>query len=463
MNTEATTTAHGAGGSATAGRPIAYLRRSSHTTAGGAGAVSYEVQQEAVRALAARYGDPDPHLMVDWNISGRRADRREYQKLCTAVETGQASSVYAYSLSRLGRSTVELLRLMELCAAKRVPVRLAKEGDLDPTTSHGRLYLTVLAAVATFESEVASERGRDRTAAMREQGAFVGKPSYGWVHGTDGRLVPVPDEQAVIQQVLQEYARTHSYREVARILNGAGIPTPTAKRGERGASDHWKDGTVKRIVTRGTGPGIPEQRDRTRKGSRRLPTAAFQRLLRCAECDGTMTSATKHYRTADGAPHVWVGYVCQRARLTSGHGRAMVADATVREWAREELGFLRLRKQVEDTPEDVEQQRAVLDAQLGRIVEMREDGLITRAESQERAAKVNAARAALEARAVVTRVPRADWNWPAEDIQPVLAALWEHVTVDCRNPDETPHRRGGHTFTAEWRDRSMRRTDEEVA
>jgi len=441
-------------------QPYAYLRRSSHTTSAGAGVVSYEVQQEAVRTLAARYEDPEPRQLVDWNISGKRADRKGYQELRRAVESGLASTVYAYSLSRLARSVPELRSLMDLCASKGVPVRLAKEGEIDAKTAHGKLFLNMLAAVAEFESDVAAERGKDRTAAMRDRGAFVGKPSYGWVHGTDGKLVPVPEEQAVIRLVLDEYARVHSYKAVARMLNDRSIPPPSAQRDERGAAGHWKDGTVKRIVTRGAGPGIPERRDRTRKGSRSLPTAAFQRLLRCAECGTTMTTTTKHYRTADGEPHTWTGYVCQRARLATGHGRAMVADATAREWARGEMARLVVPERVTTSEED-EQARAALDAQMARIVEMREDGLITRAESLERAAKVSAARAALEDRTVIEDVGTVDWDWSPDLIQPVLAAVWEHVTVDCRNPDNRPNRRGGHTFKAVWRDPSLRLSDAE--
>src|SRR5262249_12719345 len=102
----------------------AYLRKSSvHDPAR---EVSYEVQESSVRKLAELNGDKKPVILSDWDKSGRLdASRRPgYQALLDAIEGGRATAVYSYSLSRLARSTKQLLELANLCRARKVPLRL---------------------------------------------------------------------------------------------------------------------------------------------------------------------------------------------------------------------------------------------------------------------------------------------------------------------------------------------------
>src|SRR5262245_55125494 len=129
--------------------PVAYLRRSSSSKDGAGGRVSYDVQRAAVLDLARRHGDPEPELVTEWGLSGaaqagvfggtgRGGRRRAFGDLRERIAAGSVSALYAYSLSRLARSTRDLLDLAELCAGGGVPIRLAKEGDLDFATPHGR-------------------------------------------------------------------------------------------------------------------------------------------------------------------------------------------------------------------------------------------------------------------------------------------------------------------------------------
>src|SRR5687767_12505417 len=107
-------------------RPLAYLRRSGTTTNGGH--VSYAVQEAAVLELAQRDGHGDVERIVEWGKSGaaeagafggtgRGGRRKAYAVLKERIAAGEVSVLYAYSLSRLARSTRELLDLAETCAA----------------------------------------------------------------------------------------------------------------------------------------------------------------------------------------------------------------------------------------------------------------------------------------------------------------------------------------------------------
>ncbi len=412
--------------------PIAYLRRSHAGTANGNGRVSFDVQRAAVIEMAAHRGDPEPELIVEWGLSGaaavgafggtgRGGRRRGYLDLRAAIEGDQASAIYAYSLSRLARSTRELLDLAELCVAHGVPIRLAKEGDIDGTSPSGRLYLTVLAAVATFEAEVSAERARDRNEAMKERGAFLGRPPFGYLI-VDGALVPDPTTTPTLERVLMLYRDLKSPAKVARALNDAGVPAP-----QGGA---WGDGTIRRILAR-----QPDHRPpATVRGSRAVPASRFARLLVC-HCGRTLTSARKHYRTAAGEAREWMGYTCPGARYDRRHPKPRaVPESVILEAAKAEADRLRLPERVEIEAK-AEAVRADLDARRARIIDALEAGTITRAEADPRLARITAEAEAIEAEAVIVDVPRLDWAWPPEQVNAVLRALWERVEL---GPDLMP-------------------------
>src|SRR5207249_2313469 len=124
--------------------------------------VSHGAQEAAVRQLASRYGENGSLVILsDWDKSGRLGpDKRPgYKALLDAIESGQATAVYSYSLSRLGRSVPELSRLIAQCDKRKIPVRLYTD-NVDTSTASGRLLAHVLSDVAEFEADVASERVR---------------------------------------------------------------------------------------------------------------------------------------------------------------------------------------------------------------------------------------------------------------------------------------------------------------
>lgn len=409
--------------------PVAYLRRS-HATNGhdGNGRISFDVQRAAVLEVAARRGDPEPELIVEWGVSGaaaagafggtgRGGRRRAIHDLRRRIEAGEVSALYAYSLSRLARSTRDLLDLAETCTAHRVPIRLAKEGDIDGTTPSGRLYLTVLAAVATFEAEVAAERGKDRNAAMRDRGAHVGRPPFGWLIGDEGRLVPDPVTGPTVKRVLKLYRQLKSPAKVAQALNDAKIAAPKGGR--------WADGTIRRILARQPGARMPV----TVAGSRAVPAAAFARLIRCW-CGSLMTPQRKAYTTRTGEARTWVGYNCTTARYNRGHGRpSRIAEKAMLLAAKTEAQRLRLPELLA-IEEKAAASRADLDARRGRIIDALEAGTITRAEAEPRLAKIASQVEAIEAETIIIKVPTIDWTWPPERLNEVLRTLWTDIRLD---------------------------------
>jgi len=256
--------------------PVAYLRRSSANTSNGAGRISYAVQEASVLELARRHGDTEPEILTEWGRSGadrarkysgtgRGGKRGAYLALRERITAGSVSTLYAYSLSRLARSTRELLDLAEACAESGTAIRVTKEGTLDFTTPSGRLYLTVLSGVATFEAETSRDRAMDRVANARETGRYLGAPPTGWTLA-DGALVH--GDRRAVDAVLAAFAQTGTYRQAARRLNEAGDVKPPK-------AESWSAQVVRTIVSRETGARTAP----ARRGSRTHPTNPLARLL----------------------------------------------------------------------------------------------------------------------------------------------------------------------------------------
>lgn len=396
----------------------AYLRKSSvHDPKR---EVSHEVQESAVRELAARHGDTDLTILSDWDKSGRLgADKRPgYRALLDAIGSGQATAVYSYSLSRLARSVPELSRLVGDCVARGVAVRLAVDA-VDTTTASGRLLTHVLASVAAFEADVASERVLAANAAKRARGERVGSVTfYGEREGED------------IDGVLAAFREARSFSGAARLLNERGVKTRTSTRG-------WWPSSVAHVVTRVQG-GHRRKAKGVRAGGSDFTLAG---LLRCPTC-GTRLTGT---RDRDGKR---VRYSCRLGSVRP-HARVSVSEHLILPAIREEVGRLVVPEEVEQV--DQGQARHDLEERKARVLDMFEAGHIDRDERESRLIAVYDAMERLDAKRTVVDVPEVDWSWPPRLLNRVLTAIFSeiHLTRDTFAPefDDT----GNGWWVPEWR------------
>lgn len=133
-------------------------------------------------------------------MTGTKRDRPELQKLLERLTPGD--TVVVESLSRLGRSTKDLIELMELFAAKEVQFVSLKE-QIDTATPTGKLLFTLMSAIAQFERDMIAERTKQGLAAARKRGRMGGRPRV---------------DQGAIQDALKLY-RTEKYtlKEIERL------------------------------------------------------------------------------------------------------------------------------------------------------------------------------------------------------------------------------------------------------
>lgn len=106
-------------------------------------------------------------------MTGTRKDRPELRKMLESLTEGD--TVVVESLSRLGRSTRDLLELTELFEKKGVHLISLKE-RIDTTSSTGRLLFTLMSAIAQFERDVIADRTREGLNSARARGHLGGRP-----------------------------------------------------------------------------------------------------------------------------------------------------------------------------------------------------------------------------------------------------------------------------------------------
>lgn len=366
--------------------------------------VSYEVQEAGVRGLAARHGDDEGLVLLsDWDKSGRLgADKRPgYRTLLEAIESGRATAVYSYSLSRLSRSVTELSRLVADCDARGIPVRLDKD-SIDTSTASGRLTANVLGSVAQFEAEVASERVRGANAAKLARGESLSTvPFYGDADADD------------LDAVLDAYREAGSYSGAARLLNARGVKPRTSKRG-------WWPSAVASIVDH----RIPSERVRSAGRGARAGGSDFllARLLRCPTC-GTRLTGT---RDRDGSR---VRYSCRLGSVTP-HPRTSVSEHLILPAIRAEVALLHPEGDAVSMAADDSPERDRLEAERMAVLDLYQHGDIDRPEMTRRLAGIDERASKLDSRLIVEAIPSIDWTEAPRPLNAALRALFDRVDLD---------------------------------
>jgi DNA invertase Pin-like site-specific DNA recombinase len=391
--------------------PVAYLRKSRVTSEHH---LSWEMQQADILALAERRGDErDLLFLSDWGRSGRAskiASRKEYARLLSMVANGEVSAVYGYSMSRLGRSLIEYVKLAELCRDQGVPIHLAKEGTLDYSTPSGRLIVNVLAATAQAEAEWGTERATDAMRVRLQRGDYIGTPPYGY-RVLDGKLERNPDEPVSV--VLDAFREAGSYNGAARILNAHGVKA----RPGRGKS-LWSMTGVRAVITR----EAPELAvNGSSPGAKSVVHARFARLLRC-HCGAILTPV----RNQRG----YMAYMCWDGHRDPRHTRPYVrSEGKLMPWIRDEAARLRTPERVRLADEN-RARRNELQAQRERLGWTVVDGLLARSQAAAKAGEIDAELERLDEQERIVAVPELDWSWAPAEINAVLRAVWKHVQLD---------------------------------
>ena len=140
----------------------------------------------------------------DGGFSGGSMDRPGLKALMGEIEAGRIDIVVVYKVDRLTRSLADFARLVELFDRQQVSFVSVTQA-FNTTTSMGRLTLNVLLSFAQFEREVTGERIRDKIAASKAKGMWMGGlPPFGY-DPVDRKLVVNPGEADVVRHIFKRY------------------------------------------------------------------------------------------------------------------------------------------------------------------------------------------------------------------------------------------------------------------
>ena len=182
---------------------------------------SLHAQREACEAYIASQRSEGWALVRDQyddgGISGGTLERPALQQLLTDIEEGLVDVVVVYKIDRLSRSLMDFSKLVEVFDRNGVTF-VSVTQSFNTTTSMGRLTLNILLSFAQFEREVIGERIRDKVAASRKRGIWMGGYVPLGYDVQDCKLVVNEAEAANVRRIFQRFIELGSATLLAREL-----------------------------------------------------------------------------------------------------------------------------------------------------------------------------------------------------------------------------------------------------
>ena len=163
-----------------------------------------------------------PAMYDDGGISGGTMDRPALKRLLADIAGGAVDTVVVYKVDRLTRSLSDFAKIVEVFETNGVTF-VSVTQSFNTTTSMGRLTLNMLLSFAQFEREVAGERIRDKIAASKRKGMWMGGlPPLGY-DVADRKLVVNDSEAETVRHIFRRYTSLGSVRALREELAAAGI------------------------------------------------------------------------------------------------------------------------------------------------------------------------------------------------------------------------------------------------
>jgi site-specific DNA recombinase len=153
----------------------------------------------------------------DGGYSGGSTDRPDLQRLLEDIRCRRLDVIVVYKVDRLTRSLADFAKLVELFDAHGVSF-VSVTQQFNTTTSMGRLTLNVLLSFAQFEREVTSERIRDKIAASKRKGLWVGGPLPLGYHMKDSKIAVIEHEAERVRQIYRRYLELGGVNALVRDL-----------------------------------------------------------------------------------------------------------------------------------------------------------------------------------------------------------------------------------------------------
>jgi len=194
---------------------------------------SLDAQHEACAAYALSQRHEGWVLLRDryddGGFSGGNMERPGLRRLLADVETGKVDIILLYKIDRLTRSLTDFAKIVEVLDRSGASF-VSITQSFNTTTSMGRLTLNMLLSFAQFEREITGERIRDKIAASKKKGLWMGGPVPLGYQVLERKLVVNEGEAEQVRHMMRRYLAVGSVPSLAEELNREGYRTKIQRR-----------------------------------------------------------------------------------------------------------------------------------------------------------------------------------------------------------------------------------------
>jgi DNA invertase Pin-like site-specific DNA recombinase len=169
----------------------------------------------------------------DGGVSGGTLERPALQRLLADVEAGLIDVIVVYKIDRLSRSLMDFAKLVDIFDRNQVTF-VSVTQSFNTTTSMGRLTLNILLSFAQFEREVIGERIRDKFAASRKRGMWMGGYVPLGYDVRDRKLTINEAEAATVRMIFKRFVAIGSATKLAKALVAEGVRTKSGRLIDKG-------------------------------------------------------------------------------------------------------------------------------------------------------------------------------------------------------------------------------------
>lgn len=190
-----------------------------------------------------------PEIYEDGGYSGGTMNRPGLQHLMADIEAGKVNVILVYKVDRLTRSLADFAKMVDIFDAAGVSF-VSITQSFNTTTSMGRLTLNVLLSFAQFEREVTAERIRDKIAASKQKGMWMGGTVPFGYRVENRKLIIVEEEAEIIRKAMKRYIELGSVRLLADELEEQGVRTRIIQlsTGATRGGVHWGRGGLRHLL-----------------------------------------------------------------------------------------------------------------------------------------------------------------------------------------------------------------------
>src|SRR5271163_4095737 len=185
----------------------------------------------------------------DGGLSGATMERPALKQLLADIEAGLVDVVVVYKVDRLTRSLSDFARMVEIFDGHQVSF-VAVTQQFNTTTSMGRLTLNVLLSFAQFEREVTGERIRDKIAASKRKGMWMGGLVPLGYEVRERQLVVVESEAVTVRHIFERYCELGNVRLLKQELDRDGLRSKSriATDGSRSGEKSFSRGALYNLL-----------------------------------------------------------------------------------------------------------------------------------------------------------------------------------------------------------------------